>query len=64
MHQKHIAHMDLKEDNVINNYNLDIKILGFGLSLKAPEVELDEPYFGCRGTYKCHLNVTSLWGEN
>lgn len=52
MHTSNIAHMDIKEDNFIINEKLEIKIIDFGISLEAREVDQDVPYEHAQGTFE------------
>ncbi|XP_057316674.1 uncharacterized protein LOC130657681 [Hydractinia symbiolongicarpus] len=50
MHHEGVAHMDLKEANIIINDMLQIKIIDFGLSMKALEPGFHRPRYDSFGT--------------
>ncbi|XP_057290734.1 interferon-induced, double-stranded RNA-activated protein kinase-like [Hydractinia symbiolongicarpus] len=50
IHRKGVAHMDLKEANVIINNKLQIKIIDFGLSIQALDPGFHRPKYDSFGT--------------
>ena len=50
IHSQNVAHMDLKEANIIINNDFKLKIIDFGLSIKTANPYEDEPYYDSFGT--------------
>ena len=51
IHSQSVAHMDIKEGNLIINEKLEIKIIDFGLSFKARDRGKDKPLHGGETTF-------------
>ncbi|XP_057305386.1 uncharacterized protein LOC130642315 [Hydractinia symbiolongicarpus] len=50
MHHEGVAHMDLKEANIIINEQLQVKIIDFGLSIQALRPGFHRPRYDAFGT--------------
>jgi len=50
LHKNHIAHLDIKMDNILINENLDIKIIDFGFASFDPKNSLNK-FFGGTPNY-------------